>query len=547
MKKFLIGVLTGLVLAGMAGFILFFAALRLGDRQPDVPSAGILALNLEGEVTERPAMELPFPLGRSHHSVTVTDVWSSLRKAAADPRIKAVILAPHQVGAGWGKLDEIRSDLLEFRKSGKPLIAFLVNPGGREYYLATAAEKVYLAPGDMLDLKGLRAEMMFFRKTLDKLGIQMEVEHIGKYKDAGDIYTRADASPETVTVLNSLLDGVYGQLVDGIAAGRKRTPADIRALIDQGPFTARQAKAAGLVDDLLYEDEAYRALKKKAGSESRKISLADYSRVSAASAGLEAKRTVALLVGEGTILRGGGSDLTDEENLTATAFIKTLRQVRDDSSLKGVILRINSPGGDAIASDDILHEVKLLAKKKPLVISMSDYAASGGYYIASTGDTIVSYPNTLTGSIGVVFTKPNLHGLYDKIGITKQLFTRGRFAALDSEYQPMSEAERTKLRESMDEVYSSFVGFVAQARKRKPDEIEPLAQGRVWLGSQARANGLVDEVGGLDRALELLKKKAGIPAAERVRLAVYPARQSLLEKLLSRSMQTSVDPRVEEV
>ncbi|MCX6620732.1 MAG: S49 family peptidase, partial [Acidobacteria bacterium] len=445
MKKFLIGVVTGLLLAGMAGFILVFAAMRLGERQPDVPSSGVLMLKLEGEIQERPGTELPFPFPGAHRSFTVTDVWSSLRKAAADSRVKAVILQPHQVAAGWGKLDEIRSDLLEFRKSGKPVIAFLLNPGGREYYLATAADRIYLAPGDLLDLKGLRLEMTFIRKTLDKLGIHMEVEHIGKYKDAGDMYTRTDASPETAGVLNSLLDGVYGQLVDGIAAGRKRTPDDVRALIDQGPFTARQAKAAGLVDDLLYEDEAFGEMKKKAGKDIRKIALADYVRVPASSAGLEAKRTVALLVGEGSIIRGGASEMTEDGNITANGFIKTLRQVRDDTNIKGVILRINSPGGDAIASDDILHEVKLLSGKKPLVISMSDYAASGGYYIAATGDPIVSYPNTLTGSIGVVYTKPNLRGLYDKIGITRQLFTRGRFATLDSEYQPMSEADRKKL------------------------------------------------------------------------------------------------------
>ncbi|MCC7497353.1 MAG: signal peptide peptidase SppA [Bryobacterales bacterium] len=545
MKKFLIGVLCGVLLAGMAGLILLFAAVKLGERAPDIPSAAALVINLEGEIPERAGLELPFPFGSAERTVTVSDLWSALHNAAADSRIKAVIISPHAITAGWAKLDEMRSDLVEFRKSGKPVIAFLVNPGGREYYLASAAEKIYLAPSDMLDLKGLRAEVTYIRKTLDKLGIRMEVEHIGKYKDAGDMFTRTDASPETVTVLNDLLDGIYGQLLEGIAAGRKRTSADIRAVIDQGPFTARQARAAGLVDGLLYEDESFAELKKKAGDKLRKINVADYSRVPASSIGLKAKRTIALLVGEGTILRGGASSFADDQALTATGFIKTIRQVRDDNSLKGVILRINSPGGDAIASDDILHEVKLLAKRKPLVISMSDLAASGGYYIASSGDTIISYPNTLTGSIGVIFARPNLRGLYDKIGVTKQLFTRGRFATIDSEYQPLTEAERNKLRESMEEVYANFVGFVAASRNKTAGQIEPLAQGRVWLGSQARANGLVDEVGGLDRAVEVLKKKAGIPASERVRLAVYPARQSLIDRLLAGSMQSSVDPRVE--
>jgi protease-4 len=546
MKKFLIGVVAGVVFSGLVVVVLMLAAVRLGDRKPEVPAQAVLTLRLEGALPERAQAEIPIPFFGQRRAVTVTDVWSSLKKAAADERIRAVVLEPRGVQAGWARLDEVRASLLAFRKSGKPVYAHLVTPGARDYYLATAADRIWASPEDILDVKGLRAEMMFFRKTLDKLGIQMEVQHVGKYKDAGDIYTRSDASPETLAVMNAVLDGIYGQLVNGIAEGRKRKPDEVRALLDNGPYTARQAKSAGLVDDLLFEDQVQDEVKKKAGKDARRVSLGDYARVPAPGAA-KARKSIALVVGEGTILRGTGDSMTDDGYLAATAFIKTLRQVRDDGSIKGVVLRINSPGGDAIASDDMLREVKLLSKKKPVVISMSDLAASGGYYIAATGDPVVAYPTTLTGSIGVVYSKPNLKGLYDKIGITKQLLTRGRFADLDSDYPPMNEASRKKLAESMDEVYRAFVGHVSEARKRKVEEIEPLAQGRVWLGAQARANGLVDELGGLDKAMEMVKKRAGIPAAERVRVVSYPAKKTLLEKLLERSMETRIDPRVDEL
>ncbi len=216
----------------------------------------------------------------------------------------------------------------------------------------------------------------------------------------------------------------------------------------------------------------------------------------------------ALIVGQGTITAGTGNEAAEDESFTGTGFIKLLKQVENDSSIQGEIMRIDSPGGDAVASDDILHEAKNLSKKKPLVISMSDEAASGGYYVALTGDPIIAYPNTLTGSIGVIFAKFTLHGLYDKIGIDEQLLSRGRYADIDSEYVPLSDAEKQKLTGQIDAFYRAFVSRVAEGRKKQFDQIEPLAQGRVWVGAQAKDNGLVDQLGGLDRAIEVLKQQA---------------------------------------
>jgi protease IV len=239
---------------------------------------------------------------------------------------------------------------------------------------------------------------------------------------------------------------------------------------------------------------------------------------------------------------GGG-----ESNLTSYGFTKILRKVGSDSTVKGVVVRIDSPGGEVTASDELWREMNLLAKKKPVVISMSDAAASGGYYMAMTGDPIVAYPGTLTGSIGVVFGKPNLHGLYDKLGINKEAIQRGKHASIDSDYTPLSPDERAKLKEGIDESYHDFVSKVADARHRKFEDIEPLAQGRVWLGSQAKARGLVDELGGIDKAIELIKQKAKIPAGERVSLMIYPGRRNILDILMKKSQEDMMEAKIAQV
>lgn len=525
MKKFLIGLFSGVLLCILVVVIGFFALLRFSERRPSVASQSTLFLKLDGEVPEKPPLEIPVPFLESQTPATTADLWGMFEKAAADSRIKALVLAPRNVQAGWGKLQEIREGLLKFGKSGKPVIACLQLPGAKEYYLATAASRIYLSREDILDLKGIRVEAMFFKNTLDKLGVKLEVEHAGRYKDAGDAFTRTSMTPETREVLNSVLDGVYGGLVQTIAEGRNKSPDEIRAAIDEGPFLAGQALSKGLVDALAYEDEVLNELKNHLGeSEIRRISHRDYIKATSSGGG----RVVALLVADGTILRGEGS-----EGIRSESFIRLLRKVGAEESVRAVILRVDSPGGDGIASDEILREVKLLSKKKPLVVSMSDVAASGGYYIAMSGDPVVAYPNTLTGSIGVIFGKPVLQGLYGKLGVDKEILKRGRFADIDSDYQPLTSEGRLKLREGLESMYRSFLARVAEGRHRKVEEIEPLAEGRVWLGLQALENGLIDETGGLDKALQLVKKRAGIPEDETVRLVSYPQRRTIIEKLLS--------------
>ncbi|MGH9722366.1 MAG: signal peptide peptidase SppA [Bryobacteraceae bacterium] len=546
MTKFLVGLLTGVLLTVLTAAIAIFSLARFGGekRPPSVASNSVLMLQLEGEIPERAPVEFPLPIFEQQASSTVHDIWDILRKAAADSRIKAVVIQPRDLAVGWAKLQEIRGELEQFRKSGKPLVAYLKTPGMREYYLATAADSIFIGPEEMLDMKGLRAELMFLRKTLDKIGVQVEIEHAGKYKDFGDTFTRESMSPETREVLNSVLDDIYGHVLATIGGARRKSAEQVRAILDQGPFLAKQARTHGLVDRLIYEDEMLADLKKRLNTNDLpKISHRDYARIPAGSLDLEGKSRIAMVVAEGAITRGSTTG-DGEDGIEAESFNKLLDKVAKDDSIKAVVVRIDSPGGESFASDEIWRRMNLLSKKKPTVISMSDLAASGGYYMALTGDPILAYPATFTGSIGVVFGKATLRGLYEKLGISKDLLTRGRFADIDSDYKPLTPEARVKLREGIDSTYQSFVSRVAEARKRKYEEVEPLAQGRVWLGSQAKQRGLVDELGGLDRAIELVKEKAKIPKDDKGVIVMYPPKRSVFDLLFSRSPEATLESRL---
>jgi protease-4 len=534
MKKFLLGILVGFLLFGLAATIAAFAMMRAATRPPGIPGRGVLVLAVEGDIPERPPVQIPFLGGPP--TPTVRDYWELLKKAAADPRIRAIVLMPRDVGAGWAKLEEIRSGLETFRRSGKPLYAWLQAPRTRDYYLATAAERIYMPREDVLDMKGLRFELMYLKEGLDKLGVEVEIAHAGKYKDAPEMFTRSGPSDPSREMMNSLLDELYSQLLATIARARRKSPEQVRAILDEGPFLAPHAQAAGLVDALKYQDEVFAELRTKLGGGNLpRVRYTDYVRVPPGDAGLRVRHRVALVAAEGSIVREAGDALLGGEAfLSAREMRQLLRQVGEDRDIRGVIVRVDSPGGDSFASDEIWREMQLVSRKKPLVISMSDTAASGGYYIAMTGDPVLAYPGTVTGSIGVFYGKANLRGLYHKLGIRKEILSRGRMAEIDSDYTPLSPAGRAKLEQIVDETYDSFLDRVEDGRKLPRARVEELAQGRVWLGSQARQNGLVSELGGLDRAVDLVRRKAGIAEADAVRLVSYPPRRSIIEVLLER-------------
>jgi protease-4 len=537
MKKFLLGVLAGVLLAGVSAIVIIFALVKFSSRTPPLPDRMALVIRLSGEFPEAVTIQSPFPALESSTPLTIAEVYGLFREAARDSRVVGLVVEPSGLAAGWGKLEELRQGIEAFKRSGKPVAAWLRAPGMREYYVAAAADRVYLSPEDMLDVKGLRIEAMYFKGTLDKLGIQMEVEHAGKYKDAGDVYSRTSMSPETREALNSILDELYPRVLGALAQGRHKRVEEVRALVDQGPFLAPKAQAAGLVDALEYRN---RLMDRLAGEwKVERSSFVPERRYLSSSSPSGRGRRVALLVAQGDILRADLPDWLGNDRIVSPAGIARLvRDVQSDPGLAGIIVRVDSPGGDAVASDEILDALKVLNRKKPVVISMSDLAASGGYYISMTGDPVVAYPGTLTGSIGVVYGKPNLHGLLDKLGISSETLTRGRFADIDSTSRPLTPEARQKLREGIDFIYHGFLTRVAEGRRRKVEEIEPVAQGRVWLGSQAKANGLVDELGGLTTAIDLIRKKANIGAGVHIRLSVYPQRRTWFQQLF-RSPETA--------
>lgn len=536
MRKFLLGALVGVIVAVLGIFIIVLAVGRLfASKQPTIAANSVLVLTLEGSIPEAAPVDIPIPFLQAQSVPTVRDIWASLREAATDNRIKALVIEPRNLAAGWGKLQELRQDIADFKSSHKPVYALLEGPSSREYYVASAADRIFLSSDDMLDVRGFRVEEMFFKNTLDKLGIGVQVDHIGQYKDAGDLFTRTNMSPETREVLGQVLDQLYGDFCSVVGQGRHKSADEVKALVDAGPFMASQAKANGLIDEIGYEDQIYSDLKKKSGTgELNKVNIKTYFH------GVPGRGDrIAVLVGEGDIVSGHPENtFGDEDEISSGGFAKTIRQVRNDRTIKGVILRVDSPGGDAVASDEILHELKLLSAQKPLVVSMSDVAASGGYFIAMTGDPVVSYPNTITGSIGVLYVRPNLHGLYDKLGIQEDMLTRGKMADMDSAYLPLSDAAKQKLHELIEGTYKSFVGKVAAARKKTYDQIDPIAQGRVWMGAQARQNGLIDELGGLDRAIALVRKKANLAPGGETNLVMFPPRRTLFDVLANSSPET---------
>lgn len=534
MKKFLVGLILGIVISVFAGIVIALAMARLGDREPTVPDNAVLRLSLSGPIDEMSAPSLPIP-GQPPSGLTTIEVWSALRKAAVDKRIKAVVLETRMPSLGWATAQEIRGAVEKFRtESGKPVYAYLRMPRMVDYYIASAADKIYASPEDLVLLQGMRLEIMYLKNTLDKVGVTMEVEHAGKYKDAGDMYTESKMTPETREVLNSLLDGLYSEFLDKAGAARKKSPEELSAVIDRGPFTAGNAVQEGLLDGVRHEqqlkDEIKEALKLE---EYKEADVKKYRGVSPGSLGLTGDTSVAFVVAQGDIMRGKADGFTESSMIASESVAATLRSVAKNKDIKGVVLRIESPGGDAVASDEILEVVRELSAKKPVVISMADVAASGGYYMAMTGDPVVAYPSTITGSIGVVFAKPVLKGLYNNLGITKDAVSRGKNSGFLSDYEALDPAGRANLKGLIDSMYASFLDEVAAGRKRPVEEIRPLAEGRVWLGTQAKERGLVDELGGIDLALATLKKKAEIPEDDKLKVFVYPGKKSFFEMLAS--------------
>ena len=516
------------VFISIAGFALLYV---LFGREPAVPSRSTLVLNVGGDLSEMEPADVVAYL-RGGKRPTVRGIIDNLRKAKVDTRVRAVLLKPTGFTSPfWSKVQEIREAVIDFRKSGKPIYAYLEYGGDREYYLATAADKVFLMPSSPLDLVGVDTYQLFLRGTLDKIGATPDLHHIGTYKTAVNTFTQKGYTPAHREMDESLNRDLYGQIVRGIADGRKKHEEEIRALIDDGPFMPEDALRAGLVDDIAYEDQVDEKL--RGGDRVTRMDGDEYARVSLTSLGLNKGPRIGVIYAAGAIASGkSGFDPVNGAVAGSDTLIEYIRRARRDNSLRAIVVRIDSPGGSAAASDAIWRELTLARQEKtdrPLIASMSDLAASGGYYIALPAQVIVAEPSTLTGSIGIFGGKIVTGGVYEKLGARIESTSVGKHAEINSPARPYSPDELKKLQEQLQAFYDQFVEKAADSRHTTPEKIDALAQGRVWTGRQAKQNRLVDELGGLDAAVAIAKQRAKIPAENEVELVVYPPRKNFYE------------------
>lgn len=524
---FLIG--AAVLLSAAATLMLYFMV----GPSTRVAENSTLVLRPGGELFEVVPDDVLQFVGRSD-ARTVRGYVDALRKAKIDKRVTSVLLAPRPLSSPfWAKVQELHEALLDFKTSGKPVYAFLEHGGDREYYLATAADKIFLVPTATLDLTGVATYEVFLRGTLDWVGTYPDLLHIGDYKTAINVFTEKTFTPAHKEMSTSLNRDQFEQLVRAIADGRRKSEADVRTAIDEGPLLPEHALLHGLVDDLAYEDELDDLV--GAPGTLRLVESGDYASVSWESLGVQRRSRIAVLNAVGAITSGrSGYDPVNGPVMGSDSLVDYIRRIRGDQSIRAIILRIDSPGGSSTASDVIWRELMITknnGRRLPIIVSMSDLAASGGYYIAMAGDVVVAQPGTLTGSIGIYSGKYVTGGTFEKLGANVEATSTGRHAEIYSPDRRFTPEERAKVLESMQVFYDQFVEKVAEARQTTPEKIDEIAQGRVWTGHQAKQVGLVDELGGMQVAIAAAKQRALIDEGEEVELVIYPPRRSFYEVL----------------
>jgi len=565
MKAFfasLLGTLTGLVIFAVVsvllglGVIAALVALGGEEKGPKFERGAYLVFDLSTNISDAPPQVDLGGLGGRHEALQLRTVTRALRAAAQDDRIAGVFitgdLAPSAFGSGYAALKEVREALHDFREAGKPVSAYLTQATTKTYYLASAAGELVLDPYGMIMMPGLAAEPMFFAGALEKYGVNVQVTRVGKYKSAVEPFTRRDMSPENREEMRKLLGDIWGGLLADIGASRGLSAAQVQAAVDaEGLFRASVAKDAGLVDKVAYRDEVYDALKARTGRAGSKepfkqVTLADYAKEAKDPAekgrkggglSLGTRGRIAIVYAEGEIVDGEG----DDDEVGGARFSRELRKLRQDEAIKAVVLRVNSPGGSASASEVIQREIRLLRTVKPVIVSMGTYAASGGYWISAYGDRIFAESTTITGSIGVFGIQFDVQRLANEHGVTFDSVKTGRFADTLTLSRPKTPEELAVLQRTVDWIYGEFVAKVAEGRRLAPERVEQIAQGRVWSGAEAKELGLVDEIGGLDAAVAHAAEKAGLGG--NYRLVEYPRHKEIMEavqELLERTVPRSV-------
>lgn len=530
----------GLVLGGGV-------ALWRWRRRKKLPGQMLLELDLHGAYIERsPSMRIGKLLG-GDDSTTVRDVIVALDKARDDARVKGLIVrvgAPHIAPA---HAQELRDALMRFRDSGKDTVATADTfgegaSGNISYYLASACAEVYVQPSGEVGIMGLRLEQPFVKRALETLGVVPRISQREKYKNAPNTFLESGLTDAHRESLTSLARGVLSELAQGIATGRKRALIEVETWFGDGPFEAPRAKERGLIDDVLYRDEVYAKVQKKHGDDVKLVFLERYTERAKGKKATKNAPTVAVIHGVGGVQRHGGGEGVGKRNeaFDASEIAAALRAARRKASVKGVLLRVDSPGGSYVASDTVWREVVATrAAGKPVVVSMANAAASGGYFVAAPATAVVAEPLTITGSIGVFGGKVVVEGLTKKLGVDFDGVETHANASMNSSVQDYTPEQRAQLERSLDRIYADFTSKVASGRKLTAEQVQAVAQGRVWTGREALEHKLVDALGGFDTALEVLKKELGEKPETRLKLRTLPEPRSLFDKLMAKPPMSS--------
>jgi protease-4 len=499
-------------------------------------------VNLEGEYLEGELS--PFARLTGRHAHTLAALLSELAKAERDARIVGVLFRVRDLEIGWGKAQDLRRALARLRERGKRTIAYveLEQYGPNlEYYVASAADEVWVAPGSHTPFVGLAAEYLFLGGLFEKLGVELEYERVGKYKTAAESFAESSMSDANREMSDAILDSIHSQFLDDIAASRKMTREELQALIDQGPSSPRELERGRLVDGAAFLDEVLERERTPP-----MVSLSTYARVSPADVGFEPEATFALIYGAGAVTTGGGGRATRGPEMGSDALVEAFDEASKDPAVRAIVFRIDSPGGSPLASDLIWRAVRRARDKgKPVIASLSDVAASGGYYVAAAADKIVAEPGTLTGSIGVFVIRPALGGALEKLGIHVEGLTRGRYADLLLASRPLTPETRARMKADVQQIYRQFVSRVSEGRGMDAEAVNEVGRGRVWTGAQAKERGLVDALGGLREAVLEAKAAAGLAPDADVVLVPYPAPKPLFEQV-SEALQGAAVAGVDE-
>lgn len=506
-----------------------------GESTPDVEDRSVLILEANGPVTECDRGGMSLNALSAGGKTTLLDMIYSLKKAAVDERIEGVIVKFGGWSVGWAQAADLRDAIKNFRDSGKPAYAFAMAYDNKEYYIAAACDKVYLMPQGMLALTGVSGRSTYIKNLLGKIGVDVDCVRIGKYKTAPEMFTEAEMTSAQEEQVERYLDSIYTEMLSGISKDRKLGFDQLKNQIEEGmkSFTSGLIEN-GLIDGFMNYDEITALFEHSGTGPVTAVSHLEYQKIPSEDLGLNEGPEVALIFATGSINQGKDSTnfFSGNQGMGSDTMSKFIRSARLDNDIRAIVLRVDSPGGDGFASEAILRELALAKKSKPVVVSMGNYAASGGYYISVLADRIIAQPATLTGSIGVFFATYNMKNLYEKIGINHKTIKKGKYSDLFDDSRSATFEEKELGMHSITDFYNRFIQIVAEGRKTTPEKIDSIAQGRIWSGSDALQNGLIDELGGLDTAIEQAKSLAKIPAKQQIKIILYPARKNLFETML---------------